>query len=135
MTEPQARREKQFYPDYLAEIIFCALIGFELLLIVAMVWPTPLGRVIDFTRQFQPRSEWYFLWLFEVLLYFPGKSAFIGAVLFPAVYFLLLMMIPFIDRGRTGRFRAKIVAWGLLGLFLFFTALRVARDAWPDLFS
>lgn len=133
--EMEPKREKQFYPDYLAEIIFCALVGFELLLIVAMAWPTPLGRVIDFTRQFQPRSEWYFLWLFEVLLYFPGRSAFIGAVLFPLVYFLLLMMIPFIDRGRNGRFKAKIVAWTLLGLFVFFTALRVVRDTWPNLFS
>ncbi len=139
MTEPiaeeQPKREKQFYPDYLAEILFVALVGFQMLLIVSMLWPPSTGRVIDLTRQFLPRSEWYFLWLFEVLLYFPGKSAFIGAVLFPFVYFLLLMLIPFIDQGRTGRFKAKIVAWTLLLLFTCFTALRVIRDTWPNIFS
>jgi quinol-cytochrome oxidoreductase complex cytochrome b subunit len=131
----ELKRTKQFYPDYLVEILFCAAVGLELLFIVAMACPPPLGRVIDFTRQFQPRSEWYFLWLFEVLLYFPGKSAFIGAVLFPMVYFLLLMMIPFIDRGRHGRLKAKITACILLGLFVFFTVLRIIRDTWPTLFS
>lgn len=139
MKEPGAddlqKCEKRFYPDYLAEILFVALVGFELLLIAAMIWPPSTGRAIDFTRQFQPRSEWYFLWLFEVLLYFPGKSAFVGAVLFPVVYFLLLMCIPFVDQGRSGRFKAKLVAWSLLLLFVFFTALRVVRDTWPNLFS
>ena len=130
-----AQSEKRFYPDYLAEILFAAVVGFELLLIIAMLWPPSPGRAIDFTRQFQPRSEWYFLWLFEVLVYFPGKSAFIGAIVFPVAYFGLLLLIPFIDQGRTGRFRAKTVAVLLLVLFVVFTLLRVARDTWPNIFS
>ncbi|KAF0184112.1 MAG: hypothetical protein FD164_438 [Nitrospirae bacterium] len=134
-TDGQPKRAKQFYPDYLAEILFAALVAFQLLLIVAMLWPPSTGRAIDLTRQFLPRAEWYFFWLFEVLLYFPGKSAFIGAVVFPLVYFMLLMFIPFIDQGRNGRFKAKIVAWSLLFLFVFFTILRVLRDTWPNLFS
>ncbi|HEY7498080.1 MAG TPA: cytochrome b N-terminal domain-containing protein [Vicinamibacterales bacterium] len=46
-----------------------------------------------------PRPEWYFLGLFELLKYFPGKWEVIGAIFIPALVALFLALLPWIDRG------------------------------------
>ncbi|MBI4685846.1 MAG: hypothetical protein HY755_11700 [Nitrospirae bacterium] len=98
-------KEKQFYPDYLFEILVVVFITIELVLVLAMLYPQKIGRQIDFTAQFQPKPEWYFLWLYQLLRYFPGKSAFIGAVAIPILAVFILIFIPFIDRGEYGKKR------------------------------
>lgn len=118
-------RDRQFYPDYLFEIIFVIFIAIEIVLILAMLYPQAIGRQIDFSAQFQPRPEWYFLWLYQLLRYFPGKSAFISAVLIPILATLLLIFIPFIDSGRHGREKATIVGIVLLVSFIIFTLISV----------
>jgi quinol-cytochrome oxidoreductase complex cytochrome b subunit len=115
------KKEKHFYPDYLSEIIVAMLISIEILLILALLYYPSIGRQIDFTKQFQPRPEWYFLWLFEMIGYFPGKSAFIGIVVIPAVCVLLFLLIPYIDRGENGRLKAVVVGIFLLLTFIVLT--------------
>jgi cytochrome b6-f complex subunit 4 len=123
MPEKRQGDEKRFYPDYLSEILFVAFLTIELVLALAMLFPQTLGRQIDFSAQYRPKPEWYFLWLFEILRYFPGKTAFIGAVVIPVLFIALLILIPYIDRGKRGRIRASIVAAGLLLTFLVFTII------------
>jgi len=116
---------KRFYPDYLSEIVATIFICFEILLILALLYPPAIGRQIDFLKPFQPRPEWYFLWLFELIGYFPGKSAVIGTVLIPVAYVLLLLFIPYIDKGAKGRLRASLVGVALILMFAIFTLLSV----------
>jgi cytochrome b6-f complex subunit 4 len=123
MPEKRQGDEKRFYPDYLSEVLFVAFLTIELVLALAMLFPQTLGRQIDFSAQYRPKPEWYFLWLFEILRYFPGKTAFIGAVVIPVLFIALLILIPYIDRGKRGRIRASIVAAGLLLTFLAFTII------------
>lgn len=123
MPEKKQGSEKRFYPDYLSEILFVAFLTIELILVLAMLFPQALGRQIDFSAQYRPKPEWYFLWLFELLRYFPGKTAFIGAAVLPVLFIALLILIPYIDRGKKGRIRASIVAAGLLLTFLLFTLI------------
>jgi cytochrome b6-f complex subunit 4 len=123
MPEKRQGDEKRFYPDYLSEVLFVAFLTIELVLALAMLFPQTLGRQIDFSAQYRPKPEWYFLWLFEILRYFPGKTAFIGAVVIPVLFIALLILIPYIDRGKRGRIRASIVAAGLLLTFLVFTTI------------
>lgn len=118
-------KEKRFYPDYLSEILVVMLVCIEIVLILALLYPQSIGRQIDFTRQFQPRPEWYFLWLFQLVGYFPGGTAFIGTLIIPLLYALLLLFMPYIDRGRKGRLRAIIVGAGLLVFFIVLTLLNV----------
>ena len=123
VTGKKQGSEKRFYPDYLSEILFVAFLAIELTLILAMLYPQALGRQIDFSAQFRPKPEWYFLWLFELLKYFPGETAFIGAVVLPVFFIVLLLFLPYIDRGKKGRIKASIVAMGLLLTFLVFTLI------------
>jgi quinol-cytochrome oxidoreductase complex cytochrome b subunit len=38
-----------------------ALFTIEVVLILAVLFPPQIGREIDFSAQFSPRPEWYFL--------------------------------------------------------------------------
>lgn len=116
-------KTKKFYPDYLAEVLFVVLVCIEILLIIALLYPQPIGRRIDFTRPFQPLPEWYFLWIFQLVRYFPGKSAFVGTLGVPLLCLLSMFSIPYIDRGRNGRIKATITACGLVAVVVIFTVL------------
>ena len=116
---------KRFYPDYLSEVIFSMLVAFQVLMILSLLYPPVAGRQIDFSRPFQPVPEWYFLWLFELLAYFPGDFAFVGTVLMPLIFVLLLFSIPFIDRGQHGRFKAVIAGTIILAGFIILTLLSI----------
>ncbi|MCL4456772.1 MAG: hypothetical protein M1147_12245 [Nitrospirae bacterium] len=117
------KREKKFYPDYFSEIIVSILIAVEILIILALIYYPSIGRQIDFTKPFQPRPEWYFLWLYQLVRYFPGKSAFIGTVMIPAAFVLLLLMIPYIDKGEKGRIKAVAAGSVILLAFVILTIL------------
>jgi len=91
-------RGPSFYPEYLFEILVVALLTVELILLLGLLFPPPIGRPVDLVGQFQPRPEWYFLWLYEFIRYFPGKTAVLGAVLIPLGLILLIGLVPFIDR-------------------------------------
>jgi cytochrome b6-f complex subunit 4 len=119
------RKEKKFYPDYFSEIIFAILVAIEILIILALLYYPSIGRQIDFTRPFQPKPEWYFLWLYQLVRYFPGKIAFIGTVAIPVVSVLLLLLIPYIDSGRNGRLKAIAAGAIILFMFLILTLLGV----------
>lgn len=116
-------REKNFYPDYLIEIIFVFFIIIETVFILALLSPPVIGRPIDLSAGFQPKPEWYFLWLYQLVRYFPGKTAFIGTVVLPFLFFILLLFIPYIDRGRYGYLISAIVGLFLLLSFLILTII------------
>jgi len=125
MVEQQEKGGKRFYPEYLSEIVATVFICFEILVILALLFPPAIGRQIDFLRPFQPRPEWYFLWLFELVGYFPGKTAIIGTVLVPVIYVVLLLLIPSIDKGKNGRLKATLVGISLLLMFIIFSVLSI----------
>jgi ubiquinol-cytochrome c reductase cytochrome b subunit len=58
--------------------------------------------------QIQPQPEWYFLFLYQFLKYFPAEFDFgafklagdaVGGVILPTVGILLLLLLPYLDRG------------------------------------
>lgn len=125
ITLKAPHKDKKFYPDYLSEIIFFMIICVQILIIIALLFPPEAGRQIDFSRPFQPLPEWYFLWLFKLVSYFPGDIAFIGTFIMPLVFILLLFSIPFIDKGLHGRLKACIAGIIVLSAFIILTLLSV----------
>jgi cytochrome b6-f complex subunit 4 len=95
-------QEKQFYPDYLVEIVAAIFMTLGLLYFLAMLFPPLIGREINFLAAYQPKPEWYFLWLYQVVRYFPGRWSFIGTAGLPILAVLILLCIPRIDRGSAG---------------------------------
>lgn len=117
------KKEKSFYPDYLIEILFVVFFIIEAVLILSLLYPPVIGRQIDFAAGFQPKPEWYFLWLYQLVRYFPGRTAFIGTIVIPSLFIVLLLLIPYLDRGRHGRIIAITAGSALLLLFLILTLI------------
>ncbi|HDO22500.1 MAG TPA: hypothetical protein ENH38_09235 [Nitrospirae bacterium] len=115
--------EKEFYPDYLAEILLIVFIALEVTIVLALVYPQGIGRQINFSTPYRPLPEWYFLWLYQIVRYFPGRWAFVGTILLPVTAVLILIFIPYIDRGKRGRLKAILAGLILLLSFLIFTLL------------
>ncbi|HAK61402.1 MAG TPA: hypothetical protein DCO77_13665 [Nitrospiraceae bacterium] len=119
--------EQQFFPNAFFEITIVILFAVEAVLILAVLFPAEIGREINFSAQYSPRPEWYFLFLYELTKYFPGRWTFVGAVLLPGFAFSVLLMAPFLDRGPDISLRkrkaAAITGFGLLTAVLVLTIL------------
>jgi len=74
------------------------LVLFIVLVFLATLRPAPLGPQADPTSDFLARPAWYFLPLFQLLKYFPGRFSLIPTVLLPGVLFALIFLLPFLDR-------------------------------------
>jgi len=121
------KNENTFFPYYFFEVVVVALFTVEAVLLLAVLFPPAIGREIDLSAQFSPRPEWYFLFLYQLTKYFPGKWTFVGAVLLPGVAFSLVLLAPFLDSGReralSRRRTAAVVGFGLLTATVVLTAL------------
>ena len=62
-----------------------------------------LGAPADPSEQFSAaRPEWYYLFLFQLLKYFPGEWEIIGAIVIPGIVMTVLALLPFIGRTKAG---------------------------------
>jgi ubiquinol-cytochrome c reductase cytochrome b subunit len=105
---PRAGEPRPFFPYHAArDVTMSMAVGVAL---AALAWkgapaleppadPTGSGYV--------PRPDWYFLGLFQLLKYFPGRLEVIGAVVLPGVAMTLLALLPWIDRGPSREWRAR----------------------------
>ena len=101
---------KAFYPYQAARDITMALLVGALLAALAWKGAPALEPPADpSSSNYIPRPEWYFLGLFQLLKYFPGKLEVIGALVVPGVVMTLLGALPWLDHGRTRRWRDRPV--------------------------
>ena len=121
------KSDNKFFPYFLFEIAVMALFVVEAVLILAALFPPTVGREIDFSAQYRPRPEWYFLFLYQLTKYFPGRWTFVGAVLLPGLAFAALLLAPFLDSGPATslnqRKAAAIAGFGLLAAVIVLTLL------------
>jgi ubiquinol-cytochrome c reductase cytochrome b subunit len=111
----------RFWPDQLWRDAVLALAA-VLAVFLAARGGAGLGPPADPAGHFEPRPEWYFLPLFELLRLVHGPHAVWLASLVPALAALFLAALPFLDRGLS---RAPLGRWrplGALGLLLAATA-------------
>lgn len=113
----ESRPKKRFFPeqvfkDTVAITIWCVAVA----CMVAFV-KVPLGHVADPTdTSYVPRPEWYFLFLFQMLKLFEGPLEFFGAVVLPGLAMAVLLLMPFIDRGRMLRITQRTGAIAVVAL-------------------
>jgi cytochrome b6-f complex subunit 4 len=107
---PDSNNDKKFFPYYFFEIMLVAVFTVEMVLILAVLFPPPIGREIDFSAQYSPRPEWYFLFLYQLTKYFSGKWTFVGAVLLPGLAFSALLLAPFLDSEKAIDLRQRKTA-------------------------
>jgi mono/diheme cytochrome c family protein len=94
------------YKDLLASFaIFLLLIGLAIFVGVAAEPPADPSDA-----SYIPRPEWYFLFLFEMLKFFPGQVEWIGTFLIPTIAILALFLLPFYDRSPFRHWKKRKLA-------------------------
>ena len=116
-----------FYPYHAIKDTAAVAVVFALLLTVAVVFNAPLDAVANPTdAAYVPRPERYFMSLFELLKYFPGRLEPVATVVIPGLVVILLFFLPFLDR-RPDRESARrpLVVWSFVFVFTGITLLTV----------
>lgn len=91
---------KSFFPYIIYKDTVVVFLIFVVVLGLAIVKGAELEEVADPTdTTYNPRPEWYFLFLFQALKYVPGSLEAVAAIILPSLVILLMILLPFIDRG------------------------------------
>ncbi len=135
---PRHRREfkaladgrEPFFPNFLlkewiAGAVFLA--GFMLWVIYNPVILGPKADPTDTT--FIPVPDWYFLFLFQFLKYFPGPDIILPGVVIPVIAILLMMFVPWLDRSKSRRPFRRPLATASMMLFIFMS-IWLTAEAW-----
>jgi quinol-cytochrome oxidoreductase complex cytochrome b subunit len=92
----------KFFPDIIYKDLLVSLAIFILLILLATfvgVASEPKADPSD--TSYIPRPEWYFLFLFEMLKFVPGKLEWVGATVVPGIAVLVLFLLPLAVDGLT----------------------------------
>jgi mono/diheme cytochrome c family protein len=124
-----------FFPDILFKDAVIALLVFLALITLAALLGAPLEAKADPAGSaYNPRPEWYFLFLFQFLKYFPGSLEVIGAFIVPTLLILGLLALPFLDRSPRRHFAGRPVIMavtGILGLGIAVLSVLALRETPP----
>ena len=102
-----------FFPGQAARDLVLVLAAGVVLAVLAWKGAPALEPPADPTASgYVPRPEWYFLGLFQLLKYFPGRLEVIGALVVPGIAMTLLALLPWIDRGKSRAWRDRPLALG-----------------------
>jgi len=109
----------KFFPDIIYKdlivsfAIFLLLVGLAIFVGVAN---EPKADPSD--TVYIPRPEWYFLFLFQMLKYFPGKIEWVGTTIIPGLAILILFLLPFIDRNPRRHWSQRRLAIGIMSVIV-----------------
>jgi menaquinol-cytochrome c reductase cytochrome b/c subunit len=92
---------KPFFPYAVAKDSLMAALVLAVIILMAILFGAELGPKADpTTTTYTPRPEWYFFFLFELLrVVKPPALVFVATVGIPTICLVLLLVLPFIDRG------------------------------------
>ena len=128
--EPRRKPDEPFWPrQVMCDAVACLAVLAVVLVLVIRGHGAPLGAPADPSEQFSAaRPEWYFLFLFQGLKYFPGGTEVWGAIVIPTVLLLMVGALPLLGRWNFGhRFNLGFLGAMLAGVALL-TWLAVAED-------
>ncbi len=119
--EPRRKRDEPFWPDQVFKDTVACLAVLVAVLFLTVRYGAELTAPADPAENYAAaRPEWYFLFLFQLLKYFPGESEIWGAMILPGVVVFLICLMPFFGKWRLGhRFNigflfALLVGGGML---------------------
>jgi len=87
------------WPDLFIAELFVFVLTVAVLLVVSLMFGAPLEEPVNAMHPPNPaKAPWYFLGLQEMVSY----SAFWGGIGIPTIEVVILLLVPYLDRGRAG---------------------------------
>jgi ubiquinol-cytochrome c reductase cytochrome b subunit len=129
--EPRRRPDAAFWPDQvLRDAVACLAVLLVVVFFIIRYRGAELGAPADASEQFSAaRPEWYFLFLFQLLKYFPGGTEIWGAIVIPSLLMGVLVAMPFVGKWKLGhRFNIGFL-WAMLAGVGLLTYLARTEDA------
>ena len=101
---------KPFFPYAVAKDSLMACVVLFAIIMMSLIFGAELGPKADpTTTTYVPRPEWYFFFLFELLRVLkPPELVPIAMVGIPTVAMVLLLLLPFYDRGAERHQRRRL---------------------------
>jgi ubiquinol-cytochrome c reductase cytochrome b subunit len=135
--KPLRKPDAPFWPDQVfCDVVACLAVLAAVVFLTVWTHGAGLGAPADTAEQFEAaRPEWYFMFLFELLKYFPASKTFLGlnlevwgAMILPGLMLGLIVAMPWIGNWRLGhRFNLGVLVVGL-GCFGLFTLVAYQKD-------
>lgn len=108
--EEKKKKGVPFWPDIIFKDVVVSLIVFIVLVALASYYGASLEEIADPSDDsYTPRPEWYFLFLFQLLKYFPGNLEVIGVIVLPVMALTFLILLPYTDKSRWRHWSARPV--------------------------
>ncbi len=135
--EPRPGPPIVFYPWHVIKDTLVMGAVFAALMAAAILLPADLDEIANpADATYVPRPEWYFLSLFQLLKYFPGRLELVATQVVPGLVVGALFALPFLDRGlhrqpwAPGR-RVVVAGFALVGVGIATLTALGLRDAPP----
>ena len=131
-VRPREGASIRFYPQQAARDVVVVLVVVAALAALAWRGAPPLEGPADPTdANYVPRPEWYFLALFQMLKYFPGRLEVVGAMVLPGLVAGALALLPWLDRrpARDPRRRPLVM---LATVFAVSAVVTLTALGWRD---
>jgi menaquinol-cytochrome c reductase cytochrome b/c subunit len=115
----QKSQGKPFFPYAVAKDSIMACIVMATIITMSILFGAELGPKADpTTTTYVPRPEWYFFFLFELLRVIkPALLVPLATIGVPTICIILLLILPFIDRGPERRPERRPIAL-ITGIFV-----------------
>lgn len=138
--EPPQGPDSHFWVDQiLKDSIACLAVLAVVLFLIVRPWifsgghmpiGAELGAPADPSEPYSAaRPEWYFLFLFQFLKFFPGKSEVWGALHIPGMVMTLLFLMPILGRWKKGHYFNLGLLGTLLGGIVLLTFMAIIEDS------
>jgi ubiquinol-cytochrome c reductase cytochrome b subunit len=97
--EEKRKMPGPLWPDQIYKDLVTASVVFFCLVALAVFYPIPYAGSADTLNiSYVPKPEWNFLFMYQALKYFPGVLEPLGAAGVPALFVILLVIVPLVDR-------------------------------------
>jgi quinol-cytochrome oxidoreductase complex cytochrome b subunit len=124
LEEDNDKKHIPFFPNYLLDEVIAWYIALAALIVLASLFPAALeDQANPLKTPPHARPEWYFLFLYQTLKL---VSRIVG-VLIPGVGILILVLVPFLDRGPSRRLRDRKM---LIGISVVIMAAVISLTVW-----
>ncbi len=138
----EKKKGVDFFPDIIFKDTLVMVIIFLILFGLSAFEGAGLEEIADPSdTSYTPKPEWYFLFLFQLLKFFPGAIEVIGVIVLPVLAIGFLAALPWTDRSTRRHWSARPVVTGVTaalfagGVFLTAQALLEAPAPGGDVLT